>query len=171
MHLTIPMSDNDHIRGNVNAPVTLVEYGDFECRDCGDAYSIIKKLQKIEGNNMKFAFRNFPMSEIHPHAFHASCAAEAAGKQGKFWEMYDLLFENQEALHDQDLLAYAKTLNLEIGNFKKDIISKEINKKVKDDFMSGIRSGVNGTPTIYINGRRFDEECELDLLRKAVESV
>ncbi|OGH24947.1 MAG: disulfide bond formation protein DsbA [Candidatus Levybacteria bacterium RIFCSPLOWO2_01_FULL_39_24] len=171
MKLTIPVSKKDHAKGKENAPVTLVEYGDFECPDCQEAYSIINELQKIEGNKLKFVFRNFPLSEIHPHAFRAASAAEAAGKQGKFWEMHDLIFENQERLDNQDLLSYAKNLKLDIAQFNKDIESEEIIKKVKNDFMSGVRSGVNGTPTFYINGARFDESYELDLLLRAIKET
>jgi len=131
----------------------------------------MNELQKIEGNKLKFVFRNFPLSEIHPHAFRAASAAEAAGKQGKFWEMHDLIFENQERLDNQDLLSYAKNLKLDIAQFNKDIESEEIIKKVKNDFMSGVRSGVNGTPTFYINGARFDESYELDLLLRAIKET
>lgn len=169
MDLTRLVDGNDHIEGKENAPVTLVEYGDFQCPDCGRVYPIVKEIQKIKGNKLKFVFRNFPLSQIHEHAFRAACAAEAAGKQGKFWEMYNLLLENQEALDEEDLLSYAKNLNLDIKQFKKDIESDGIIKKVKEDFMGGVRSGVSGTPTFFINGRRFDEPCELDLLRKAID--
>jgi protein-disulfide isomerase len=169
MKLTVPINSGDNIKGRENAPITLVEYGDFECPYCKLAYPIVKEIQKIEGDNLKFVFRNFPLSEIHSHAVHAACAAEAAAKQGKFWEMHDLLFENQEALEDQDLITYAKNLNLNIQQLKKDMTSEGIIKKVKSDFMGGVRSGVNGTPTFFINGIRFNGPCKLDLLLKAIE--
>lgn len=170
MNLTVSVNNKDHVQGKKDAPVVLVEYGDFECPDCGNAYLIVKKLQEIEGNRMKFVFRNFPMSETHPHSLHAAIAAEAAAKQGKFWEMHSLLFENQEALEEQDLLAYAETLNLDMDKFKRDMKSGELLKMVKEDFMLGIRSGVNGTPTFFINGKRFDGGgYEIDSLRKAID--
>ena len=169
MKLTIPVSNNDHIRGKENAPVTLVEYGDFECPYCGQAYPIVEEVKKIKGDELRIVFRNFPLSGVHPHAIHAAYAAEAAAKQGKFWEMHKLLFENQDALEDHELIGYAKDLNLNIQLFKKDMDSDETAKVVEEDFMSGARSGVNGTPTFFINGERYDEPCELDLLLKALD--
>ena len=171
MKLTIPVSDSDQTKGKGNAPVTLVEYGDFECPYCRLAYPIVEEIQKIKGDGIRIVFRNFPLSQIHPHALHAAYAAEATAKQGKFWEMYYLLLENQEALEDQDLLTYAKRLNLDIQQFKKDMGSEEVAKKVKDDFMGGVRSGVNGTPTFFINGIRFDGSYEPGSLQKAIEST
>ncbi len=109
-----PVGANDHVQGTANAPVTLVEYGDYECPYCGEAYPIVKALQERLGKQMRFVFRNFPLSEMHPHAEHAAEAAEAAGGQGKFWEMHDLLYENQDALEDEDLARYAKALKLDM---------------------------------------------------------
>ncbi len=169
MKLTIPVNDSDHIKGKENAPITLVEYGDFECPYCRQAYSIVEEIQKIKRNGLRVIFRNFPLSEVHPHALHAAYAAEASAKQGKFWEMHYLLFENQEALEDQKLIGYAKDLNLDSQQFKKDMRSEEVARKVKDDFMNGVRSGVNGTPTFFINGIRFDGSYEVGSLQKAIE--
>lgn len=169
MKLTTPVNDSDHVRGKKNVSVTLAEYGDLECPDCRDAYPVVKEVQRLEAEKLRVAFRHFPLSQIHPHALHAAYAAEAAAKQGKFWEMQELLLENQKTLEDEDLIAYAKGLNLDIQQFKKDILSEKTAKKVRDDFMSGVRSGVNGTPTFFINGIRFDKPCEVDLLQKAVE--
>ena len=163
-----PIHTNDHIQGKKDAKVTLVEYGDYECPYCGQAYPIVKELQKIEGIKLKFVFRNFPLEQVNPHAVPAACAAETAAKQGKFWEMHDLLYENQEALEDNDLLLYAKELKLDIPQFTKDIASDEIQNKVKADFMSGVRSGVNGTPTFFINGIRHDGSYELSFLKEAI---
>jgi protein-disulfide isomerase len=162
------VNTNDHIQGKKDAKVTLVEYGDYECPYCGQAYPIVKELQKIEGTKLKFVFRNFPLEQVHPHAVPAACAAEAAAKQGKFWEMHDLLYENQEALEDNDLLIYAKELKLDIPQFTKDMESDEIKNKVEVDFMSGVRSGVNGTPTFFINGIRHDGSYELPFLKEAI---
>jgi protein-disulfide isomerase len=169
MDLTLPINDLDHVYGNLSAQATLVEYGDFECPHCKAAYPVIKEVQKREGDKLRFVFRNFPLSQSHPHATHAAYAAEAAGMQGKFWEMHDMIFENQDSLEDEMLISYAQAIKLDIEKFKKDMMSDEIAKRVKEDFMSGVKSGVNGTPTLYINGKRFDEECEVDLIIKAIE--
>jgi protein-disulfide isomerase len=171
MELSVPVSAEDHIKGEKNAPVTLLEYGDFECPYCGSAYPVIKKVEELEGDNLRIVFRNFPLSEIHPHALKAAYAAEAAGKQGKFWQMHDLLFENQGRLGDEDLLGYARTLGLDIRQFQKDMVSKMTIEKVKNDFIGGAESGVNGTPTLYINGIRFDDPCEVDFLHDAIRRV
>ena len=120
---------------------------------------------------MKFVFRNFPLSQIHIHALRAAYAAEAAAKQGKFWKMHDLLFDNQFAFEDSDLTTYAQNLDLDMRQFAEDIKSEEIAKKVKDDFLSGVRSGVNGTPTFFINGVRFDQPSEVESLQEAIESA
>src|SRR6202044_1590923 len=108
--LKVPVTTEDHAQGPANAPVTLVEYGDYECPYCGQAYPIVKELQKLEGKSLRFVFRNFPLAQVHPHAVHAAYAAEAAAKQGKFWEMHDKLYENQQALEDHDVLMYAREI-------------------------------------------------------------
>jgi protein-disulfide isomerase len=169
MELSMPVGVRDHIRGKENAPVTLLEYGDFECPFCMRAYPILKEVEGLEGDRLKVVFRNFPLSEVHSHALKAAYAAEAAGKQGKFWQMHDLLFENQERLEDEDLLGYAKILDLDLSLFEKAMTSELTAKKVNEDFLSGAESGVNGTPTFYINGIRFDGPSEVDSLREAIE--
>jgi protein-disulfide isomerase len=158
-----PVNSDDHHRGNVNAAITLVEYGDFECPYCGRAHPLIKRLLKEKGKELHFVFRNFPLREIHPHAYMSATAAEAAGKQGKFWEMHDLIFENQDKLNENYLLSLAEGLSLNLEQFAKDSKSKEVQNKIEMDFESGIRSGVNGTPTFYINGHwllTYDETYE-----------
>lgn len=160
----------DHIRGNKNAPITLVEYGDYQCPYCGRAYPIVEAILDIEGSRLKFVFRHFPLSQIHPNALHAAYAAEAAGLQGKFWEMHGMLFQNQQALEDQDLVAYALALNLDKKKFEVDMFSTNVARKVRNDFMSGIRSGVNGTPTFFINGWRYDGSYEFEYLLAAIKS-
>src|SRR3989442_13995744 len=112
---TFPVADRDHIQGPIDAPIALVEYGDYECPYCGEAYPIVKAIQEQLGERLCFVFRNFPLSNMHPYAEHAAEAAEAAGAQGKFWEMHDLLFENQDALHDEALAQYAQSLGLDAG--------------------------------------------------------
>jgi protein-disulfide isomerase len=167
--LIIQPNNEDHIQGKENNSITLVEYGDFQCPYCGEAYPIVKEIQKIKGDILRFVFRNFPLSEIHSYALHAAYAAEAAGKQHKFWEMHDILFENQENLKDSDLRLYSENLSLDMDQFIKDMNSDEVAKKVETDIMGGIKSGVNGTPTFFINGIRFDGPSELDSLLEAID--
>jgi protein-disulfide isomerase len=154
--LTPPVNANDHSIGPDDAPVTLVEYGDYECPYCGMAHPIVKRAQRELGSQLRFVFRHFPLGESHPHARIAAEAAEAAGAQGKFWEMHDTLFENQEALEVEDLIGYAKSLGLDTVKFARDLEAGTYTKRVRDDFRSGVKSGVNGTPTFFMNGARYD---------------
>jgi protein-disulfide isomerase len=168
--LTVPVTeDRDHIQGPANAAVTLVEYGDYECPYCGAAYPIIKKVKSRMGDRLRFVFRNFPISTTHPHAEQAAEAAEAAAVQGKFWEMHDLLYENQRRLRDQDLRGYAETLGLDVEQFTQEVADHVHAERVHEDFMSGVRSGVNGTPTFYVNGARYDDSYETETLLAALE--
>ncbi|HET8524453.1 MAG TPA: thioredoxin domain-containing protein [Thermomicrobiales bacterium] len=166
--LTMPVGPRDHTQGPDDAPVTLVEYGDYECPSCGRAYPMIKAVQQQMGDQLRFAYRNFPLREIHPHAQHAAEAAEAAGAQGKFWPMHDTLFEHQQALTDQDLLNYAAGLDLDVDRFAQELEDHTYADRVREDFMSGIRSGVNGTPTFFINGGRYDGSFTADSLVAAL---
>ena len=161
--------DRDHIQGPAGAAVTLVEYGDYECPYCGAAYPIVKELQARMGDRLRFVFRNFPITTSHPHAEQAAEAAEAAAAQSRFWEMHDLLYENQRRLRDQDLHAYAEQLGLEVDRFDKDLAEHVHAPRVREDFMSGVRSGVNGTPSFYVNGARHDDSYDLDTLLAALE--
>jgi len=154
--LTPPVGDRDHVAGPPGAPLTLVEYGDFECPHCGMAYPILKVVQRRLGDRLRFVYRYFPLKEIHPHARHAAEAAEAAGVQGRFWEMHAILFENQHALTDDDLMSYANRLRLDIPRFVEHLTSGAAAQKVREDFRSGVRSGVNGTPTFFVNGERYE---------------
>jgi len=168
--LTVPVTeDRDHLQGPSDAAVTLVQYGDYECPYCGAAYPIIKQVQARMGERLRFVFRNFPITTSHPHAEQAAEAAEAAATQGRFWEMHDLLYENQERLRDQDLLGYAETLGLDLDLFDMELAERVHAERVREDFMSGVRSGVNGTPTFYINGVRHDDAYELETLLAALE--
>lgn len=154
--LTISINSNDHILGNPNATIELVEYGDYECPFCGRAYPIVKDIkQKLDGD-IKFVFRNFPLSKIHPHAFMAAVATEAASLQGKFWEMHDIVFENQKSLETESILSFAHVLGLDTDQFQDDIQDRRLIEKVEKDFESGLRSGVNRTPTFFINGEKFE---------------
>ena len=154
--LTPPVSERDHANGPEDAPVTLVEYGDYECPYCGMAYQVVKSAQRELGKQLRFVFRNFPLAEAHPHARLAAQAAEAAAVQGKFWEMHDALFEHQEALEAEDIIGYAKSLGLDMVKYARDLQDATYAKRVRDDFRSGVRSGVNGTPTFFINGSRYE---------------
>jgi protein-disulfide isomerase len=159
----------DHIQGPAGAAVTLVEYGDYECPYCGAAYSIIKDIQAQMGDRLRFVFRNFPISTSHPHAEHAAEAAEAASAQSRFWRMHDLLYENQERLGDQDLHTYAERLGLDLERFDHELAEHVHAARVHDDFLSGVRSGVNGTPTFYINGARHDDSFDTATLLTALQ--
>jgi protein-disulfide isomerase len=169
--LTVPVGKQDHVAGSSKAPVTLIEYGDYECPYCGEAYYIVKKLQEDLGDELRVVFRNFPLSQIHPHALNAALAAEAAGLQKKFWEMHDMLFENQDALENEDLVSYAYALKLDVAHFITDMQSAEVAQKVKTDFWSGVRSGVNGTPTFFIQGKRHNGAYSYGELREAIEQA
>ena len=150
------VSANDHAQGSVDAPLTLLEYGDYQCPYCGAAYPVVKRLQKKLGKTLRFVFRNFPLTESHRYALIAAQAAEAAALQGKFWEMHDLLFEQQASLNPDILPLWAKRIGLNVEQFGNDLQKDTVEKRIKEDRQSGIRSGVNGTPTFYINGARFD---------------
>jgi len=160
--LTPSVSDSDHRAGPDEAPVTLVEYGDYECPHCGRADPIVREARRRMDRRLRFVFRNFPLVEMHPHAGHAAEAAEAAASQGRFWEMHDMLFEHQVALEDSDLIRYAKNLALDAGRVKEELAAGTHASRVRQDFRSGVRSGVNGTPTFFINGTRHDGSWELD---------
>jgi protein-disulfide isomerase len=157
------VNSTDHMQGKNTASLELVEYGDYQCPHCGHAYPIIKNLQQSLGADLKFVFRNFPLSEIHPDAFNAAVAAEAAGLQGKFWEMHDIIFENQQELDLESLFLYAKKIGLDVKRFKNDMQKDTLANKVEQDFESGVRSGVNGTPSFFINGKKYDGDWEEDV--------
>jgi len=166
--LVVPVRASDHVLGPATAPVTLVEYGDFECPHCGMAHAVLEELLAAAGDQLRFVFRNFPLTTVHPHAENAAEAAEAAGAQGRFWEMHDLLFEHQTALEDDDLVAYAAALGLNQARFIRELTSHTYATKVREDFTGGVRSGVNGTPTFFVNGYRHDDSFDLPTLAKAI---
>lgn len=160
MSLKPPVSAKDHLQGNANAIIELVEYGDYQCPHCGRAYPIVKDLQERLGDKLKFVFRNFPLAEIHPQAVRAAVATEAAALQHKYWEMHDIIFENQEWLSEETFLEFAEELGLNVQQFNKDMAKKELLEKTEADFESGIRSGVNATPTFFINGEKYNNGWE-----------
>ena len=165
--LTLPIGGRDHIHGPIDAPIALQEYGDYECPYCGDAYPVVKAIQERLGDRLCFAFRNCPLVNAHPHAEHAAEAAEAAGTQGKFWEMHDKLFENQTALEDENLAQYAADLGLD-ARLINEVVAGANAARVQEDFRSGARGGVNGTPTFFINGVRYDGAPDVDALLTAL---
>ena len=148
--------------------MTLVEYGDYECPYCGAAYPIIKEVQARMGARLRFVFRNFPITTSHPHAEQAAEAAEAAAAQGRFWPMHDVLYENQKRLGAADLRGYAEQLGLDVEPFDQELAEHVHAERVREDFMSGVRSGVNGTPTFYINGARHDDSYDIETLLAAL---
>jgi Na+/H+ antiporter NhaA len=160
--------DEDHIRGPADAPVTLVEYGDFECPYCGRAEPILRELLSEHGADIRFVFRHLPLSDVHDHAQLAAEAAEAAGAQGRFWEMHDLLFDHQDALTARDLMGYANELGLDLDEFHADLKRHEHAARVARDVESGELSGVAGTPTFFINGQRHHGAYDIQTLKKAV---
>ncbi len=164
----VPVPDRDHIQGSIDAPIKLLEYGDYECPFCGQAYPVVKEIQKRLGKRLCFAFRNFPLINSHPHAEHAAETAEAAGVRGRFWEMHDYLFENQEALEVEDLAGYAAALGLDAQQIMSELSSGAHAPRVREDFRNGARSGVNGTPTFFINGKRYDGMAALEELLSAL---
>jgi protein-disulfide isomerase len=167
--LTPPVSERDHSQGPADARLTLVEYGDYQCPYCGAAYPVVKRLQKSFDWELRFIFRNFPLTEAHPFALVAAEAAEAAALQGKFWEMHDLLFERQAQLEPAAILAWARELGLDLEKLGTAIRQGEISRRIKEDRRSGIASGVNGTPCFFINGARFDGPASYDALRDALK--
>ena len=160
--LKIPVTQEDHIQGDQHALITLVEYGDYECPYCGSAYPIVKRIQKHFGKQLRFVFRNFPLAESHPYARIAAMTAEFAATHNKFWEMHDLLYENQEALDITDLLNYATSLDLPATDLQAAIENETFSHKIKNDFMGGVRSGVNGTPAFFINGNLYKGSFEYE---------
>jgi protein-disulfide isomerase len=165
------VSERDHVRGPARAPVTLVEYGDFQCPFCGRAFWVLRDIEDRYSRYLRFVFRHFPLTEIHPLALIAAEAAEAAGAQGKFWEMHELLFTNQPAFAPQNLITYARMLELDLDAFANDLETHRHAPRIREDFMSGVRSGVNGTPCLFINGERFEGPAEKVPLAMAIDAA
>jgi protein-disulfide isomerase len=153
--LTLPITERDHLLGPAEATITLLEYGDYECPTCEIAYPIVKQVLKEMGSAVRFAFRNFPVSSVHPHAAVAAQAAEAAAAQKKFWPMHDILYEHQKDLADHDITHFALLIGLEMYRFDSDISSERFVKRVTEDYESGQSSGVKKTPTFFVNGRKY----------------
>ena len=170
--LTVPVTpERDHIRGRPDAPLTLVEYGDYECPFCGLAYPVTEQIVDQLGDDLLFAYRQFPLSTVHPHAALAAEAAEAAGSQGRFWEMHGALYANHQRLEPPDLAARAEMMKLDVRRFVDDLRTNAHRAKVNSDFLSGVRSGVNGTPTFFVNGRRHDGPADFASLMESLQAA
>ena len=168
--LTLPVSESrDHIQGPVNAPITLVEYGDYECPYCGQAYMIIKEIQERLGSKLCFVFRNFPLTKVRPHAYKAAIAAETAAAQGKFWDMYDYLFKHGQVVTDDNLRQSAAKLGLNVARFDREFLARTYSSHVDEDIQSGKSSGVKSTPTFFINGDRYNNSWDMDTLLSALD--
>jgi protein-disulfide isomerase len=169
--LTPPISQRDHIQGYLDATMVLVEYGDYECPHCAAAYPIVKTVQAVFGDQLCFAYRHFPLVQIHPHAEPAAEAAEAAGAQRRFWEMHDALFRHSPVLDALHLLKYAKQIGLPIERFRRELSSHRFLPRVQEDIDSGLASGVQGTPTFFINGVRHPGGYDLMSLLEALKAA
>jgi protein-disulfide isomerase len=168
--LIVPVGPRDHVLGRADAPVVLLEYGDFQCPYCGAAHPEVERVRQRMGKRMAFVYRHFPLTTLHPRAQPAAEASEAAGAQGRFWDMHAILFERQDALEDEDLLTYAQEMGLNLERFASELVNGTHAAKVRNDFMTGVRSGVNGTPTFFINGLRYNGSADASSLLAAMES-
>ncbi len=169
--LTIPVNPADHLLGSQAAPVTVVEYGDLECPNCRQAVAAVKLLLTRFENQVSFAYRHFPLEGVHPHAELAAEAAECAGAQGRFWEMHDLLFENQSHLKLAHLRDYAVRLQLDMARFDAELGDHVYLQRVREHLQSGHDSGVRSTPAFFVNGRVQDVSFGLKSLFEAVEKA
>ena len=169
--LSIAVTAEDHIQGDRAAECSLVEYGDYQCPYCGQAYPIVKKLQKHFGKRLSLVFRNFPLTQMHPWAESAAEVAEFAGANGKFWEMHDLLFENQAHFSNALFVELSENLDLLPSQLQTAVTEGTYRSRVRADFSGGVRSGVNGTPTFFINGQRHNESFDFDSLSEAIQQV
>jgi protein-disulfide isomerase len=168
MNLSVAVGKSDHVQGAGDAPVTLLEYGDYQCPFCADMHPMIKAIAKSMGSQMRFVFRHMPLLEMHPYAQHAAEAAEAAAVQGKFWEMHDAIYRQQSELGSDLLHQLAVKLKLDIAQFDADSEARRFRPRVKRDFMSGMRSGVASTPAFFVNGKRYDGALDQASLLSAV---
>lgn len=156
--LRIPIGPNDHVQGNPDtAKLVLVEYGDYQCPYCGHAFPLVRKFVEENGDDVAFVFRNFPLTDAHEYAMAAATVAEAAGKQGKFWEMHDLIYDNQNLLNEALLKECVKVLKLDVNKIENEISTAELQSKIEADFEGGVRSGVNGTPSFFVNGEKWED--------------
>ena len=169
--LSAPVTTRDHVRGALEAPIQLVEYGDYECPHCGRAFWVIRQLQEKLGDQLVFVFRNFPLTEVHPRADSVAQALEAAGAQGYFWEMHDRFYEHQHELEGLDLAGHAERVGLDVKQWRRDMKDARFFDRVREDIATGLSSGVTGTPTFFINGTRYDGPYDFDSMLVALESA
>lgn len=170
-NLTVPVSERDHTQGSATAPLTLVQYGDYECPYTRQSTWVVQAIQQQLGDRLRFIYRNFPLVEIHPHALHAALAAEAAAAQGKFWQMHDYIFHHQHTLEDADLTGFAGAVGLEMQQFARAMTEERYLARIEEDVESGERSGVQGTPTFFINGVLYLGSWEQEALLSALEAA
>ncbi len=166
-----PVSIEDHVQGLESAPVTLVEYADFECPHCLGAYWMLKEVTAWLGNDLRYVFRHFPASDVHPHAQAAAEASEAAADDGKFWQMHDVLYEHLPMLDAPSLASHAASIGLEVGKFTRQMAERAFANRVRSDVESGVESGVSNIPTFFINGVRHDGGYDIDTLLEAIEEA
>lgn len=168
--LSVPVTAGDHAQGDANAPVTLVEYGDYQCPHCRIADVVVKRVQQHFGSKLRFVYRNFPL-EMHPEAEPAAEAAESAGEQGRFWEMHDAIFKNQKTLEADMLPALAESLGLDGSLVETAVAEQRYLDRIEEEMEGGVRSGVHGTPTFFINGELHAGSFEFEELVRAVEAA
>lgn len=169
MELTLPVTERDHIRGSLDARVVIVEYGDYECPDCGRTYWVTKELLDRLGEDAAFVFRNFPVVEAHPRAEAVAEALEVAGGQGRFWEMHDWFYQHQHALDSVDLEGHAQSIGLDIESWRQNLRDGTYRGRVREDMESGRQSGVTGTPTFFINGVLYRGGHDLESMLAAIQ--
>jgi protein-disulfide isomerase len=169
--LSVPVGPDDHSSGALDAKLTVVEYGDYQCPYCGQAYPIVEQLRTDFADSMRFIFRNLPLADVHPHAEVAAEIAEAVGLQGKFWEIHDALFENQHDLSDEALRRYVTDVGADVDQATKDIADGGPRQRVEADFEGAIRSGANGTPTFFVNGVRYDGSWQYEPFSEFLTNV
>ena len=170
-HLVVPVSERDHSQGPATAAVTLVQYGDYECPYTRQSTTIVRAIQQQLGDQLRFVFRNFPLTEIHPHALHAALAAEAAAAQGKFWQMHDYIFHHQHTLEDSDLEQFAGAVGLDMQQYARALADQRSLARIEEDVEGGERSGVQGTPTLFINEVLYRGSWEQDALLAALQAA
>jgi protein-disulfide isomerase len=171
LSLAVPVSERDHTQGPATAAIRLVQYGDYECPYTRRSTWVVQAIQQQLGDQLRFVYRNFPLVEIHPHALHAALAAEAAAAQGKFWQMHDYIFHHQHTLADADLAQFAEVVGLDRQQYARDMAQQRFLPRIEEDVEGGERSGVQGTPTFFINGVLYRGSWEHDALLAALQAA
>ncbi|WP_092382050.1 DsbA family protein [Micromonospora phaseoli] len=169
--LRTPVTDEDHVRGPVDAPVTIVEYGDFQCPFCGLAHANLREVLRQRAETVRLVYRHFPIANIHPYAERAAEAAEAAGRRGRFWEMHDWLYEHQDQLDPVHLTLGIEQLGLPVDEVEAEIAGHTHGDRIRQDFVSAVRSGVDATPTVFVNDARHDGDFDVATLLTTVDAA